>query len=641
MTVEQLMNVEIATVFGASRYEQEVTDAPSAVSIITSDEIGKYGYRTLADILRGVRGLFVTYDRNYASLGIRGFSRPGDLNTRVLLLVDGRRINDNIYESAPIGTEFPIDVDLIERIEVIRGPGSSLYGTNAFFGVINVITKRGGDLSGVELSGTAGSFDTYGGRISYGNEFGNGLEMLLSASIMDSRGQDRLFYKEFDTSSSNNGIAEHADYDNNYQFFSKLAYKDLTLTGAYSSRDKGIPTASFDSIFNTTRTHTTDEHGFLDLKYSHQFSDLTEVTARLYYDRFYYHGDYLNDHRADPADPPLPVLNRDLGWGYWWGADVLATRTFFNRNRATAGFEYRDNFRQEQQNHDLDPAAVYLDDRRDSKVWAFYLQNDIRILDNLSLNAGARFDHYDSFGGTFNPRFALIYKPLEGTILKLLYGEAFRAPSAFESFYNDGGQSIKPNPDLKPEKIRTYELVYEQYLGKHLYSSLSGYYYRIDDLISQRLDPGDGLIQFGNIDTVDARGVELELEGKWANGLRGRLSYTYQENEDLQTGSMLTNSPRHLVKFSLIAPIYRDRLFAGIEEQYTSRRATLAGNSAPAYNIVNLTIFSQNLLSGLDFSASVYNLFDTHFGDPGAAEHRQDIIGQDGRTFRVKLTYHF
>ena len=170
MTVEQLMSVEIATVYSASKYEQKVTDAPASVAIITADEIGKYGYRTLADILRGVRGLFVTYDRNYANLGIRGFNRPGDLNTRVLLLVDGHRINDNIYESAPIGTEFPVDVDLIERVEVIRGPGSSLYGTNAFFGVINVITRRGTDLRRVELSGAAGSFNTYNGRISYGND---------------------------------------------------------------------------------------------------------------------------------------------------------------------------------------------------------------------------------------------------------------------------------------------------------------------------------------------------------------------------------------------------------------------------------------------------------------------------------------
>jgi outer membrane receptor for ferrienterochelin and colicins len=148
--IEDLMKIEVATVVSASKYKQKVTEAPSSVSIITSDEIKQYGYRTLADILRSLRGFFVTSDRNYNYIGARGFSRPGDYNTRFLILLDGHRLNDNIYDQAYIGTEFIIDVDLIDRVEIIRGPSSSLYGTNAFFGVINVITKerckRTGDL---------------------------------------------------------------------------------------------------------------------------------------------------------------------------------------------------------------------------------------------------------------------------------------------------------------------------------------------------------------------------------------------------------------------------------------------------------------------------------------------------------------
>ena len=641
MSVEQLMDVEIATVYSASKHEQKVTEAPASVSIITSNEIKKFGYRTLADILRGVRGLYVTYDRNYSYIGVRGFNRPGDLNNRVLLLVDGHRINDNLYESAPIGTEFPVDVDLIDRIEIIRGPGSSLYGTNAFFGVINVITRRGSDLKGVEASGAAGSFDTYNGRVSYGNEFGNGLEMLLSGSLMDSRGQDRLFFKEFAAPSSNNGIAQNADDDKNYQLLTKLAYRDFTLTGVYGSREKGIPTASFETVFNTTLTRTTDEHAFLDLKYGHKFADQTNVTARIYYDRFYYHGDYLYDHAANQANPPFLVLNKDLGWGYWWGAEALATRTFLDRHKVTIGAEYRDNFRQDQNNHDIAPFFQYLDDKRSSTLWALYLQDEIQIHKTLSLNAGVRYDHYDTFGGTTNPRVALIWKPLEGTILKLLYGEAFRAPSAYEFFYSDGGQTSKSNPNLQPEKIRTYELVYEQYLNDHYRSSLSGFYYRIDDLISQQIDPLDNLLQFNNLDKVDARGMELELEGKWANGLQGRLSYTFQDTEDVQTGTTLTNSPKHLVKLNLIAPLVHEKFFAGIEEQYTSRRSTLAGGNAAAYYITNVTLFSQNIIQGLELSATLYNLFDAQYGDPVGAELRQDTIGQDGRTFRVKLTYRY
>jgi outer membrane receptor for ferrienterochelin and colicins len=129
LSIEQLMEVDVATVFGACKFEQKVTDAPASITIVTKEEIARYGYRTLADILSSVRGFYVSYDRNYSYLGARGFSRPSDYNTRFLLLLDGHRLNDNIYDTASVGTEFILDVDLIERVEIIRGPSSSIYGT--------------------------------------------------------------------------------------------------------------------------------------------------------------------------------------------------------------------------------------------------------------------------------------------------------------------------------------------------------------------------------------------------------------------------------------------------------------------------------------------------------------------------------
>jgi outer membrane receptor for ferrienterochelin and colicin len=124
-SLEQLMNVEV---YSASKHLQSVREAPSFVSIVTAEDIRKYGYRTLAEILQSVPGFYVSDDLQYASLGIRGFMRLDDYNTPFLLLVDGHRINDAIFENAPISRELPLDVDLIERVEVIRGPSSSLYG---------------------------------------------------------------------------------------------------------------------------------------------------------------------------------------------------------------------------------------------------------------------------------------------------------------------------------------------------------------------------------------------------------------------------------------------------------------------------------------------------------------------------------
>ncbi len=235
LSVEDLMEVTIETV---SKFEQRVIEAPASVSIVTSEEIKKYGYRNLADLLRGVRGFFVNYDRAYHYLGIRGFSRGGDYNTRFLLLIDGHRINETIYDTATIGNELPLDIDLIDRVEVIRGPGSSLYGANAFFGIINIITRKGGDLKGFEASGEAGSFYTYKGRLSYGNKFEKGLEVLVSGSLYDSQGDQKLYYGEYDSPATNFGIAKDCDDEGYGSFFGKASFYDFTLEGAYQQTEE-------------------------------------------------------------------------------------------------------------------------------------------------------------------------------------------------------------------------------------------------------------------------------------------------------------------------------------------------------------------------------------------------------------------
>jgi len=640
---ENFLFQEIPSVYGASKYEQKVTEAPSSVTIVTADEIRKYGYRTLADILRSVTGFFVTFDRNYSYVGIRGFNRPGDYNSRVLLLVDGHRLNDNNYDQAGLGTEALVDVDLIDRVEIIRGPSSSLYGTNAFFGVINILMKRGRDIKGVEVSSEIGSYDSYKGRVTYGNRFQNGLEILLSGSFYDSQGHPRLFYKEFKDPATNNGIVKNGDVDGFPNFFAKLSFRDFAFEGSFLSREKGIPTAAFGTVFNTTRTRSVDEHGYVNLKYEHEFAQQLGFMARIYYDRFYYRGDYLYDYTVygDPSSKnvsPFLVLNQDVGLGEWWGSEVKLTKRLMEKHKLTLGAEYQDNFRQDLKNADTNPFLSYFNSIRSSRNWALYLQDEFTIFDQLLLNAGVRYDYYDSFGGTINPRLGLIYN-LSKTSFKLLYGEAFRAPSEYERFYV--GTGLKASPDLKPENITTYELVVAHYLGDHLRGIASAYYYTIDGLISQQLDPIDGLLMYKNVEKIAAKGLELELEGKWASGLEGLFSYALQETDNQQTGKTLTNSPQHLVKVNLIVPLIAEKLFAGLQTRYMSERRTLSGKQDSGSFVTDLTLFNEHLIKGVEISASIYNLFDETYGDPGSGEHRQDIIEQDGRTFWVKLKYGF
>ncbi len=224
LDVEELMKVDVQSVFGASKFLQKVTDAPAAVSVVTARDIATYGYRTLADIIRSAPGFNVTYDRNYTYVGVRGFQRPGDYNSRVLVLVDGHRINDPIYNMAYVGTEFPVDVELIDRVELIRGPSSSIYGTNAFFAVINVVTKKGTALKGAEIAGDGGTLQTWRGRGAVGATRDNGLDFLLSASRYRSDGETRLYFPEFDRLATNHGVAENLDGDADYKLFGSLSF---------------------------------------------------------------------------------------------------------------------------------------------------------------------------------------------------------------------------------------------------------------------------------------------------------------------------------------------------------------------------------------------------------------------------------
>jgi outer membrane receptor for ferrienterochelin and colicins len=632
LSLEQLVNVNI---FTASKRWQTIVEAPASISIVTADEIQKHGYRTMAEILRSMRGIYIGNDRNYSFIGVRGVSRPGDYNTRVLLLVDGHRLNDNVLDQALLGTEFPIDVDLIDRVEFVRGPSSSLYGGSAFFGVINVITKRGRGNKGETVSFEAGSFGTYKGRFSYGADFKSGLEMLVSATFYDSQGQ-RLFYREFDAPETNNGFADNADYDRSHSLLANFSYRDFRMQAVHSSRKKGLPTGSFGTVFNDPRTNTVDAKAYVDLGYQHTFSNTLDITGRLSYDRTDFYGNYVADYTGTGI-PPY-VESRAVSYGRAGGLELNVSKNA-ERHRATAGVEYRNNLRQDQGSYDAVPFFTYLDDRRSSKIWALYIQDEFRITEKLIVNAGLRYDHYSTFGGTANPRVALIYKPDEHGSLKLLYGQAFRAPNVYEIFFL-GGNFSKPNSLLQPETIKTTELLFERY-SKHFRFSVSGFRSDINGLISQRIDPADNRVQFSNVDDVISKGVETLIEGKLTNGIEGRVAYTLQNSRNAQTRESLSNSPTHLTKVNLSVPLANRKLFASFQGLYTSERRTLDSNNLPGSFVANATFLSKSVFRGFDISASVYNLFNERYGSPGGPEHRQDSIEQDGRSFRLKLTYMF
>ena len=625
LDITNLINIPV---FSASKFEQKPSEAPSSTTVITSEEIKRYGYRTLGDILKSVPGFYVSYDRNYQFLGARGVNL-GDYNSRILLLVDGHRINNDLTDGAYIDTAFVLDVDLIDRIEIVRGPGSVLYGDNAFFGVINVITRRADKVNGAEVSGSYGEFNAYQGRVTVGETFTNGLEFVLSGTLYGSDGPENLFYPQYNTPAQNNGVAHNLDDDISRSAFGSVRFKDFTLQGAFNEREKRNPTAQFGTTFNDPRLRTTDERGYTSLSYTHSFPDVVDLSAQVYYDRSTF----------GIAYPEEPVVFKEQQQGDWWGAEVQLTKKIFERHIITVGAEYRDDFNQHRRLFEEDNGAVSANVNRTRDIYGVYAQGDFAVVTNLHLNAGVRYDQYGNFNPSVDPRLALIYNPFAKSTIKAIYGRAFRAPNFLELSDPFPGFSR-----LGPEKITTYELVYEQEIGQHLKTSLSGFYNQMDHLIF--LQNGS----FTNFD-ANAKGTELALEGAWPNGIRTRASYTFEETENRGTGQTLTDSPEHLGKFNISVPLYQQKVFAGLEFQYVSSRTTMhpspitgedvPGRNADGFGVVNFTLFSQNLVKNLEFSGSIYNLLDTAYSDPATRFHHQDLIPQDGRTFRVKLTYRF
>ncbi len=627
-SLEELGNIQV---YGASKHLQSASDAPASVTVITADEIQKYGYRTLADILESVHGFYITYDRDYTFVGVRGFGRLGNWNSSILLLIDGHRINDNVLGDGLIGPEFPVDLDLVDRVEIIRGPSSSLYGTNAFLAVINVITRKPPQLKGFELSFAPGSFGTYQGRASYAGQY-RGVGMLLSGTFYNSQGPT-LFFPQFDSPVTNYGITRNTDYESFQHILATISFHGFTLQGLFSARDKGVPTGYFGAVFNDPRTLNLDYHQYFDLSYQHSVGEKWDLSARTSYDQTRLQGPVV--FPTGSPDAPTAVDTYSFR-GNWLDGEAKLSGNLFQKHRITIGTEMTDNLREDQGNFFEN---VFTADPESSVIWALYGQDEFAIASKLTLSAGLRYDHYSDFGGTTNPRLGLIYHLFHPTTLKLLYGTAFRAPEPYE-LTPDFGSVYDDNLRLGPEKIRSVEGVVEQGLGTHFTASGSVFRNWIDDLITNETE-SNGQLVYENSDQAVATGVEVELKGRLASGLQGWASYGYVVAEKPTTHQILTNSPHHLGKLDVSYPVLQHRLFASADAQYTSAVQTLAGNTINGFSVLNFTLLGHTLGKHLDLSGSVYNVFNKKYFDPGRPEDPEDSIQQDGRNFRVKFTVRF
>ncbi len=610
----------------ASRYLQTIKEAPAAVTIITAEEIRRHGFRTLAEALNSISGFFVTDDRNYVYLGVRGFGRPSDYTNRVVVQINGHTLNEPVYGSAPLGTDLALDLGAVERIEVVKGPGSALYGAGAMFAVVNLVMRKGRDADGLRVSAEAGSPGYVRGAAAWGKDLGGGVDAFLSVQGNSISGENPYF-KEFDTPETNRGVAKGLDWDHNYGFFGSLASGGLTVQAMTTFREKAFPTAAWGVLFNDGRAKTRDERVFLDLEWTAKLNPAMTLNLRAGYDDYSYKGGY-----------PYEVMSFDSSRGKAWLGEARFQWDLSSNNRLVAGMLYQDNFRADYRVWDPGNEIFYGD--FPFRLRSIFIHDEFEAARNLSFVVGLRHDSYSSFGASTTPRVAVIWHASRSSTFKLLYGEAFRKPTIYEAYGEDPSTFFRSNPGIRPEKIRTAEAVWEHSWGHRLTSSVSLYRYGLRDLIDQRTNPADGWVEYVNLGRVVAFGMDADVRARPAPGLEIYAGYTFQNAEDSGTGARLTNQPRHILNAGLSLSAGR-LLTASLRAVLETGRLTVQGTKTSGFALLNAQVTSEPLFGGLRLTLGIRNLFNASYKLPGGLEHVQAAIIQEGRTVRAGAEWSF
>jgi len=552
----------------------------------------------------------------------RGFGRSGDYPGRVMLLIDGHQANDNLYNASYLGNDGLISTELIDRVEYVSGPGSVIYGNGAFYGIINVITKKGNYFDGVQIAVDAESHDGYRGRLTYGKKLSNGADILFSTSGYHSEGQN-LYFSEFDNPANNNGIAKDLDTEKNGRLFFKGSYQDWSLEAAYVKRKKNDPAAGYGVDFNSDPNYMQDTNAYINLGYEAEISDNFKNAVKLYY------GQYMYENRATYSGE----LYTENDIGRWWGAETKFVTTAFDHQTIVFGLEYRNDF---QQDFYLQSGNI----EHSSYMVSAYAQDEYRWNKYWAVNLGARLDYGGENSKNVSPRLAVIYSPTDSIDVKASYATAFRRPNAYEEYYDDGSTQIG-NTDLDKEQVRAGEIVFE-YRPDNKTKLLSSFYlYKTKNLIAVTdsiVSPG--FLQASNWDHHKTRGMDFEFEKKFDATSLIRASYAWQFASN-ESGDWIENSPKHLAKVNYTHGLFNDNVHLGLEVQYIGPRKTEQRDTLGGYTVTNLTLYNNTWIKNTTISASVKNLFDKNYAVPSPGFYLPDSFDQDDQNFWLQLSYDF
>jgi len=646
MSLEDLMNVTIET---ATRRPTPIRKAPAIATVITAKEIRNMGARNLIDVLERIPGFGITRT-NYSvySIEIRGLKSTR--NSKVKLMVDGHTLYLPSIGDPAWGFEA-ISLDNVERIEVIRGPGSALYGANAFTGIINVVTKSGSDLDGSAITLGAGSFGTEKINIMHGKEYGN-TNILTSITYTDTDGANEIVESD--------GIGQSGradDWAENLDATMKIEWNDFTFNTKYLTRRNG-PYVGVTDVLNDESLLETDQF-FADLSFVRQLNDQLTVNARGYFDytRFEFNWEIFPEGHSFAPLPaftyPDGVLGTPSAKGKTYGFELGTDYRILENNTLTVGAVYERVEQYDVTHHaNFNPVTFEnLGSFQDITSWgnwnqeatreikALYLQDEWEILDTLTLTAGVRYDDYSDFGATTSPRIGVVWNISTDAELKLLYGEAFRAPN-FEEQYSINNPVAIGNPSLKPEKIKTYEIALGYRPLQRTAINITAFHNKFTDRIE--LDQSLAIPQYHNAGEATIHGIESEVQ-YLLEKYRIYANHTWQRPKDKTRDTRIADVPSYRANIGVDWETGR-YLSGNVHLLHVGKRPRAAGdtrNDLKEYTTVNANVIIKTLAEGLEIMTSVYNLFDEKYAYPAPAGTLSKDYPADGVSFFVEAQYEF
>lgn len=658
-----------------------VFQSAAVTSIVTAEQIKSMGATELHEVLETVPGVHAslqssTFDYSYSLRGIRNAT-----NSELLMMVNGTRINTPFRGNTLSHFELPLEA--IARVEIIRGPGSALYGADAFAGVINIVTKKAKDINGTKLGVRAGDANTQSGWGQHSTQLA-GWDIATSLQYQHTDGDPNRIIKADAQTNLDKAFGTHASkapskYQGRYETIDahlNLQRKHWDIDfWSFSALDTGTRAGGNLVLDPNGESHGQQYLGDVRFSTEDWFKEL-ELTAHLSY--LYANFGAQGQLFADNAQLPLvngnfsnnPVLPKTLfpngvvsALGRIENIPAIELSSIYKGFdnhvlRLGTSFRYEQISTREAKNYGTGVISgsptvvsgvltdvtntpyVYLPSLHRA-IFSGVLQDEWQFADNWQLTAGIRYDHYSDFGNTLNPRAALVWDINKQFTTKLLYGKAFRAPS-FSEQANQNNPVLLGNKSLRPETINTIEWAVDYRPVSSLRTAVNIYYYEIKDLIAAVPDVGKSSATFRN--SGNQHGYGSEFEWNWQASEQWSISgnYAWQRAINEQTHTRVTYVPEHHV-YAAVAWQFLPQWQLQPQINWLGGRIPAVGDNRPLkdYETVDLTLRGKKLFDHLNVSASVHNLLDAKNNLEPASTSLPQNIPMSGRLFYLEASVNF